>query len=100
MIDKGSLVYTVGEGHLQIGTVTSRRVGEDKWAYYKIKWHNNERYEAIVERYRAINPGSVPPEKKEYRAGEIGSLVPEGIYKTVNEHLNLVRPALENDTDG
>ena len=47
MIDKGSLVCSTFIGKLQMGTVTSRRVGKDKWAYYTVEWHNNEKYEEV-----------------------------------------------------
>jgi hypothetical protein len=90
MIDKGSLVYSALAGHLQMGTVTSRRVGKDKWAYYEVKWHNNEKYESILSNYKSINPNSVPPERKEYRAGEIYELTAIDVASSINEHLDFL----------
>jgi hypothetical protein len=93
MIDKGSLVCTTHIGKLQMGTVTSRRVGDDKWAYYKVQWHDNEKYEAILSRYRELNPNGVYG-REEYRAGELFEVTASEVSSLVNGHLDFIHSCL------
>jgi len=99
MIDKGSLVCTTFIGKLQMGTVTSRRVGDDKWAYYKVKWHNNEKYEEVLESYRAINTKATYG-KEEYRAGELFEVTPAFITSSVNKHLDSIHSSPDDAING
>tara|TARA_R110002012_G_C11345788_1_gene578908 strand:- start:281 stop:625 length:345 start_codon:yes stop_codon:yes gene_type:complete len=89
MIDEGSLVCSTYVGKLQMGTVSSRRVGDDKWAYYTVEWHDNDKYEAIQKGYRELNPNGVYG-RTEYRAGEIFEVSPDQVTKLVNEHLDFL----------
>jgi len=99
MIDKGSLVCTTFIGKLQMGTVTSRRVGDDRWAYYKVKWHNNEKYEEILNNYRALNSKATYG-KEEYRAGELFEVTPTTVTSSVNEHLDFIHSSSDDVTNG
>jgi hypothetical protein len=89
MIDKGSLVCTLGAGHFQMGTVTSRRVAKNKWAYYTVKWHDNEKYEAVLEKYRELNSKGTYG-RKEYKAGELFEVTPDVVTSFVNGHLDFL----------
>ena len=89
MIDKGSLVCTAYIGKLQMGTVTSRRVGDDKWAYYTVEWHDNEKYEATLDDYRALNPNGTYG-REEYRAGELFEVTPDEVTSLINGHLDFL----------
>ena len=99
MIDKGSLVCTTFIGKVQIGTVTSRRVGDDKWAYYKVKWHNNEKYEGILSNYRAMNPKGKYG-REEYRAGELLEMTTAIITSSVNQHLDFIHSSPDDAING
>lgn len=82
-----------------MGTVTSRRVGDDKWAYYKVKWHNNEKYEKILRDYRAINPKGKYG-REEYRAGELFEVTVSNITSSVNEHLDFIHSLNSESVNG
>ena len=89
MIDKGSLVCTLGAGHFQMGTVTSRRIGDDKWAYCTVEWHDNEKYEMVLDNYRELNSSGTYG-RKEYRSGELFEVTPNEITSLVNGHLDFL----------
>ena len=89
MIDKGSLVCTTFTGKLQMGTVTSRRVDKDKWAYYTVEWHDSERYEAVLDNYRKLNSKGTYG-RKEYRAGELFEVTPDSVTSFLNGHLDFL----------
>ena len=93
MIDKGSLVCSTFIGKLQMGTVTSRRIGDDKWAYYTVKWHDNERYEAVLDGYRELNPNGKYG-REEYKAGELFEVTPDEVNSFVNGHLDFLYSSL------
>ena len=99
MIDKGSLVCTTFIGKLQMGTVTSRRVGDDKWAYYTVNWHNNERYEEVLRDYRELNPKGRYG-REEYRAGELFEITVSNISSSVNEHLDFMNSINSESVNG
>ena len=99
MIDKGSLVCTTFIGKLQMGTVTSRRVGKDKWAYYKVKWHDNEKYEAVLERYRTLNSKGTYG-REEYKAGELFEVTPDVVTSFVNGHLDFIHSSSDDENNG
>ena len=101
MIDKGSLVCTTYIGKLQMGTVTSRRVGDDKWAYYTVKWHNNEKFDSVLNNYRELNTnGSYG--REEYRAGELFEATPDEVIDFANRHLDFLYSLITttDDTNG
>jgi len=99
MIDKGSLVCTTFIGKLQMGTVTSRRVGDDKWAYYKVKWHDNEKYEEILSGYRTMNRKGTYG-REEYRAGELLEITTAIITSSVNKHLDFTHSSSDDTING
>ena len=99
MIDKGSLVCSTFIGKLQMGTVTSRRVGKDKWAYYKVKWHDNEKYEAVLERYRTLNSKGTYG-REEYKAGELFEVTPDSVTSFVNGHLDFIHSSSDDAING
>ena len=99
MIDKGSLVCTTYIGKLQMGTVTSRRVGDDKWAYYTVEWHDNEKYEAILDGYRALNPNGIYG-REEYKAGELFEVTVSNISSSMNEHLDFINSSNTESVNG
>ena len=99
MIDKGSLVCTTFIGKLQMGTVTSRRIGDDKWAYYTVNWHNNERYEEVLRDYRALNSKGKYG-REEYRAGELFEVTVSNITSSVNEHLDFMNSVNSESVNG
>ena len=99
MIDKGSLVCTTYIGKLQMGTVTSRRVGDDKWAYYKVKWHDGEKYEEILSGYRTMNRKGTYG-REEYRAGELLEIAATTITSSVNKHLDFIHSSSDDTNNG
>ena len=99
MIDKGSLVCSTFIGKLQMGTVTSRRVGKDKWAYYTVKWHDNEKYEAVLKKYRELNSKGTYG-RKEYKAGELFEVTPDVVTSFVNGHLDFMNSVNSESVNG
>ena len=99
MIDKGSLVCTTFIGKLQMGTVTSRRIAANKWAYYTVKWHDNEKYEAVLERYRELNSKGTYG-REEYKAGELFEVTPDIVTSFVNGHLDFINSSDTESVNG
>jgi hypothetical protein len=99
MIDKGSLVCSTFIGKLQMGTVTSRRVGKDKWAYYTVEWHNNEKYEEVLSNYRKLNPNGNYG-RKEYKAGELFEVTSDEIISFANNHLDFINSSNTESVNG
>jgi len=44
-MDIGSLVWNEYHGLLRFGTIASKTIKEDGWAYYTVAWHRDEMYE-------------------------------------------------------
>ena len=99
MIDKGSLVCSTFIGKLQMGTVTSRRVAKNKWAYYTVKWHDNEKYEEVLNSYRALNPNGNYG-RKEYKAGELFEITPDQVTSFLNGHLDFMNSSNTESVNG
>ena len=99
MIDKGSLVCSTFIGKLQMGTVTSRRVAKNKWAYYTVEWHNNEKYEEVLCNYRKLNPNGNYG-RKEYKAGELFEVTSDEIISFANKHLDFINSSNTESVNG
>ena len=93
-IEVGSLVWNGYGGWLRFGTVTHKRIDKNKWAYYKVRWHNDERYENAQEFYRSINSNRSYG-LTEFKAGQVHPITPERLGQILESYH---APAEENES--
>ena len=93
-IEVGDLVWNGHGGWLRFGTVVHKRIGEDRWAYYKIEWHNDERYQSAQDSYYSINPNGNYG-LTEFRAGQVYPISSERLDQILESHRG---PVKENET--
>ena len=44
----GDLVWNSYHGIIRFGTVQEKRIDQDGWAYFKVKWHSDSVYERAM----------------------------------------------------
>ena len=79
-IDIGTLVWSGYSGLLRVGTVVSKRIAENGWAYFTIEWHDDGKYESVQNYYRSMNPNREYG-LKEYKASFVHPVTPEQLEK-------------------
>jgi|6_EtaG_2_1085325.scaffolds.fasta_scaffold03688_7 hypothetical protein len=86
-IKNGDLVWNGYSGLLRVGTVKSQRIDKSGWAYYRIDWHNDEKYQKAQDSCYAFNEnGNYGLE--EFKAGQINKVSPEALLEFVKSHKN------------
>ena len=85
MIDNGSMVWCGYGGVLRFGTVQSRRLDDNGWAYYTIKWHADEARERANEYNASINPNR-EYDLSEFRSSQVHAISPERVERFLREH--------------
>jgi hypothetical protein len=88
-INIGTLVWSGYSGLLRVGTVVSKRIAENGWAYFTIEWHDDGRYESVQNYYRSLNPNGEYG-LKEYKASFVHPVTPEQLEKFASSHRDLI----------
>ena len=88
-IDIGTLVWSGYSGLLRVGTVVSKRIAENGWAYFTIEWHDDGKYESVQNYYRSLNPNGEYG-LKEYKASLVHPVTPEQLEKFASSHRDLL----------
>ena len=88
-IDIGTLVWSGYSGLLRVGTVVSKRIAENGWAYFTIEWHDDGKYESVQNYYRSMNPNREYG-LKEYKASFVHPVTPEQLEKFASSHRDLI----------
>ena len=79
----GQLVWNSYHGILRFGTIKSKRVDQDGWAYYKVNWHEDNTYEdAMTLRKNLCGEDHV---LEEYRKDQITSISKDFLSKVLEE---------------
>jgi len=55
--DVGSFVMNVYHGLVRYGTVRTKRIAKDGWAYFTVEWHNDEDYKEAIAWRAALTVG-------------------------------------------
>ncbi len=79
----GSLVYNNYHGILRFGTIQSKRIDENGWAYYKVNWHADETYEAAMDLRKRLSHKDY--KLQEYRKDQITSISKDFLSKVLEE---------------
>ena len=82
----GDLVWNSYHGILRFGTIKSKRVDQDGWAYYKVNWHEDNTYEdAMTLRKNLCGEDHV---LQEYRKDKITTISSDFLLEVVKGHKN------------
>ena len=82
----GQLVWNSYHGILRFGTIKSKRVDQDGWAYYKVNWHEDNTYEdAMTLRKNLCGEDHV---LQEYRKDKITTISSDFLLEVVKGHKN------------
>jgi hypothetical protein len=83
----GNLVLNNYHDLLRFGKITSKRIDkEDGWAYFKVKWYFDEKYEEMMEDRKQLSHKDYKLE--EYRKDQIKHVSLEFLQKVLEEHIN------------
>ena len=80
----GDLVWTNSYGILRFGTITSKRIGDHMWAFFKVQWHDDHLYEKIINnKDNLLDSDSI---SDEYRADQIKKVSTEHLKNVLQEY--------------
>ena len=80
----GDLVWNIYHGLMRFGTVTSKRLKENKWAYYTVDWHDDETYERSMAWRKKLS--GQDHTLREYKGNLINTISKDKLMKTIKEH--------------
>jgi hypothetical protein len=80
----GDLVWNSYHGIMRFGTVISKRIKTNKWAYFTVKWHDDEAYEKSMAWRQKLGGGDHT--LKEYRADLLKKISIDRFKKIVEGH--------------
>jgi len=78
-MNEGTVVLNDHNGHSRYGIIESKRIGEANWAFFKVKWFNDEQYENAIA-YRKTLTGT-DCGLKEYRSDQLKVI---DVHKTIS----------------
>jgi len=80
----GDLVWNDYQGLVRFGTVASKEVKEDKWAYYAVEWHGDEAYEKSMAWRKKLS--GKDHTLKEYRSCHLKAISKDRLKTAIEEH--------------
>ena len=80
----GALVWNNYHGMLRFGTIKAKRIDDSGWAFYKVKWHNDESYEESMKFREKLSRKNYKLE--EYRKDQISLVKSTFLSQVVKEH--------------
>ena len=80
----GDLVWNNYQGLMRFGTVVSKRLKEDKWARYVIKWHDDETYKKSMAWRKKLSGDDYA--LKEYENRHLRAISIDKLKAVVEEH--------------
>jgi len=80
----GQLVWNNYHGVLRFGTISSKRVDETGWAFYKVNWHSDKVYEEAMDLREKLTHTNHRLE--EYRKDQITLISKDFLSRVVEEH--------------
>ena len=88
-MEVGNLVYNEYHGILRFGTIKSKIVKDDGWAYFKVNWHCDEVYERAMKHREELCHTNYYLE--EYRKDQLKPICRIHLKKIVDLHESLKR---------
>ena len=79
----GQLVWNNYHGVLRFGTISSKRVDETGWAFYKVKWHSDSIYEEAMDFRKKLT--HTDHRLEEYRKDQITPISKNFLSKVLQE---------------
>ena len=80
----GALVWNNYHGMLRFGTIKTKRIDDSGWAFYKVKWHNDESYEESMKFREKLSHKNYMLE--EYRKDQIHLTTADFLSQVVKEY--------------
>ena len=94
----GDLVWNKYSDILRFGTIQQKRINEDGWAFFKVKWHCDITYErAMVNREKLCRKDH---RLYEYRKDQIKPVSKNTLSKVLQQHEIVTSPSNKLDTTG
>ena len=79
----GQLVWNNYHGVLRFGTISSKRVDEAGWAFYKVNWHSDNIYEEAMDFRKKLT--HTDHRLEEYRKDQITPISKDFLSKVLQE---------------
>ena len=94
----GDLVFNSYHNILRFGTIQRKRIDQDGWAYFKVKWHCDGTYErAMSNREKLCGKDH---RLYEYRKDQIKPVSKNILSKVLQQHEIVTSPSNKLDTIG
>ena len=94
----GDLVWNKYSGIIRFGTIQQKRIDEDGWAFFKVKWHCDSTYErAMVNREKLCGKDY---RLYEYRKDQIKPVSKNILSKVLQQHEITISPSNKLNTMG
>ena len=94
----GDLVFNKYHGIIRFGTIKTKRIDENGWAYFKIVWHSDHIYEdAMTHREKLTRKKH---KLQEYRADQISLASKSFLSNVLREHESALMPSNRLNTNG
>jgi len=84
------LVMNSHKGALRFGTIIQKRIDEQGWAQFRIKWHQDEAHENAAEWNKSL--GNKKPGLIDYRTDMLQLVSTERLRNILEEHVEFVAP--------
>ena len=94
----GDLVYNNYHGILRFGTIQQKRIDEDGWAYFKVKWHCDNTYEKSMDNREKLTGKNY--RLQEYRKDQIKPISKDFLSNILQEHVRHNAPFITHSTLG
>tara|TARA_R100000388_G_scaffold17954_1_gene13966 strand:- start:680 stop:943 length:264 start_codon:yes stop_codon:yes gene_type:complete len=80
----GDLVWNSYHGVLRFGTIKTKRIDDNGWAFYKVDWHADKTYEEAMDLRLKLTHKNYKLE--EYRKDQIGLVDPTFLSQVIKEY--------------
>ena len=94
----GDLVFNSYHNILRFGTIQRKRIDQDGWAYFKVKWHCDSAYEIAMSNREKLNGKDY--RLHEYRKDQIQPVSKTVLSKVLQQHEIVASPSNKLDMIG
>jgi len=94
----GDLVWNKYGDILRFGTIQKKRIHQDGWAYFKVKWHCDGEYERTISNREKLCGKDY--RLHEYRKDQIKPVSKNTLSKVLQQHEIVTSPSNKLDTIG
>jgi len=86
----GDLVFNSYHSILRFGTIQRKRIDQNGWTYFKVKWHCDNTYERAMSTRESLCGKDY--RLHEYRKDQIKPVSKNNLSKVIQEHENAIKP--------